>query len=430
MAALLFQLDKRCWAVDAAYVSRVIPDQPVRPAGFLPSQFRGVVAYAGEVLPLLDLHKQLDLGERESEGGELIVLAFAGQNYALRVERVVQTIAYEEGEDVVWRGQPVAFIDLTTMLSEALAEGAMAPLQGPSRSRPLETAAAHSDTELPALAEIRAAKAASLVVEIETGRERLPRYSVVELCEDLPIVAVPDPRPLFQGAAFYRDQLIPIVSLDALLARTEQHSSSRNVFVIVDVAGRLCALSVKSIVGMSNDPAPILDLRALLSEHLPEELERAAPRPQGGEEMSGPDSARFLVTEAGGRSCGFRLESVVHIHAASAVIRAPKPESKAPLGVASIAGRVMPVLDLAGSLGLGNTKRAQQFVELASIGEANFAVAVDRVVGIAALPASALLPAPRGNHISTLATRADAPLLWIVDPVSLAEALQGGAHAG
>ncbi len=426
--ALLFQLDKRCWALDAAFVARVLPAQPARPAGFLPLQFCGVVAYAGEVLPLLDLRTRLDLPESESPDNELLVLTFGAQSYALRVERVIQIVARNEGQNLVWRGQPVTFVDVATVLLDALEESASAPPLAAAKNRAIEPSASTEMAELPGLDEIRAATAASLVIETDFGRERLPRYCVVELCESLATVAVPDPRPLFQGAAFYRDQLLPIVSLDRLLGR--QEPSAAKVFVIVDVAGRLCALSVKSVVGMSNEPAPIIDLRALLLEHLPEETERHATRDQRSAETAAEEGTRFLVTEAAGRPCGFSLDSVAHIHAASAVIRAPRTQGAAPIGVAAIAGRVMPVLDLPDSLGLGQGAERQQFIEFASASDGNFAVAVDRVVGISSIVPSALLPAPRGSNISAVVSREDASLLWIIDAVSLAQSLQGDAHAG
>ena len=126
-SALLFHLDKRCWAIDAATVARVLPDQPARPAGFLPLQFCGVVAYAGEVLPLLDLRTRLNLPERESPDGELLVLTFGAHSYALRVERVIQIVARNEGQDLVWRGQTVTFIDVAAVLLDALEETAIGP---------------------------------------------------------------------------------------------------------------------------------------------------------------------------------------------------------------------------------------------------------------------------------------------------------------
>lgn len=429
--ALLFQLDKKCWALDAAFVARVLPDQPARPAAFLPSQFCGVVAYAGEVLPLLDMRSRLDLPASEGPEGELLVLAFGAHSYALRVERVIQIVAFDEGEDLVWRGQAVTFIDVAAVVLDALEETASAPPQTLASSQAIEPATPREMAQLPGLDEIRAVTAASLVVETDFGRERLPRYAVVELCEDLATVAVPDPRPLFQGAAFYRDRLLPIVSLDRLLGRTGQEPSAHRVFVIVDVAGRLCALSVKSVVGMSNDAASILDLRALLLEHLPEEAERHVSehrRPSATPEAEA--GTRFLLAEAAGRPCGFSLDSVVHIHAASAVIRAPTTQGAAPIGVAAIAGRVMPVLDLPESLGLEQGAARQQFVEFASPNNGNFAVAVDRVVGISSIAPSSLLPAPRGSSISAVVSRGDASLLWIIDAFSLARSLQGDAHAG
>jgi chemotaxis signal transduction protein len=112
------------------------------------------------------------------------------------------------------------------------------------------------------------------------------------------------------------------------------------------------------------------------------------------------------------------------------VIRAPRTQGAAPIGVAAIAGRVMPVLDLPDSLGLGQGATRQQFIEFASPDEGNFAVAVDRVVGISSIAPSALLPAPRGSNISAVVSQGDASLLWIIDAVLLAQSLQGGAHVG
>ena len=200
--ALLFQLDKKCWALDVAFVARVLPNQPARPAGFLPLQFSGVVAYAGEVLPLLDLRTRLNLPESESADSELLVLTFGAQSYALRVERVIQIVARNEGQDLVWRGQTVAFVDVAAVLLDALEETASAPPQTPARNRAIEPNHPTETAELPGLDEIRAATAASLVVETDFGRERLPRYSVVELCEDLPRVAVPDPGRSFKAPRF------------------------------------------------------------------------------------------------------------------------------------------------------------------------------------------------------------------------------------
>jgi chemotaxis signal transduction protein len=425
--AAVVRLGGRIWAIPAAQVLKVLPHQTIRPSPGLAASVLGVVAYAGEVLPLLDLRAMLKIESRH-DGGELLLVEIAGEKYTVPVDQVLQVLTVDEDE-FLWRGEKVGVIDLSDLLAQTLSARVAATTNTQAMQAPEQTAPADI-ADLPALHEIRAATAASLVVDIENSRERLPLYSVVELCETLPIVAVPDPNPLFHRAALYRDTLIPVVSLDALLGHPTSGGEKDGAFVAVDIVGRRCALSVVRVVGMSNEPAAITDLRGLLLDQLPDgEAEFTASsairRHVGVETQS-----RFLIVEAAGRVCGFALDSVAHIHPAGHVAPTPPLPHAQKLDVTALGGRVVPVLHLAQELDLQETARPQHFIEFKSKEAEAFVVAVDRVRGIAAIERKSLLAPPQGSKINAIVKNgADAPMIWIIDPASFLTGAEGSSNA-
>lgn len=417
------------WALPAAQVLKVLPHQTIRPSPGLAAAVLGVVAYAGEVLPVLDLHAMLELESPRDSGGELLLVEIAGERYAVPVAQVVQILTADEDE-IWWRGEKAQLVDLSDLLARTLSARVVAATALAQGGQAAEPAASADIPFLPALNEIRAATAASLIVDTENSRERLPLYSVVELCETLPIVAIPDPNPLFKRAAFYRDTLIPVVALEALLGYATSGGEKDGAFVVVDIAGRRCALSVARVVGMSNEPAAITDLRGLLLDHLPDsEPERAAQSPTRKTAAIETEN-RFLIVETAGRACGFALDSVAHIHPAGSIAPTPPLPRAQKIDVTAIGGRVVPVLRLAQELDLKDTASPQQFIEFKTTEAEAFVVAVDRVRGIATIDRKSLLAPPQGSKINAIVKNGgDAPMIWIIDPASLLAVAEGSSNA-
>ena len=273
----------------------------------------------------------------------------------------------------------------------------------------------------------------SLVVETAGSRHRLPLDCVIELCETLAIAAIPDPRPLLAGAAFFRDTLLPVVPLDALLDRPATDSAACGAFVVIDVEGRRAALAVKHVIGMSSEPADGIDLAALLSRLLPEP-ERAcdSASPMRVEPPAAKLEAGYLLAELAGQTCGFALPSVIRIHAAGQVVPAPAGAGAMMMGVTAIGGRVVPVLDLATRLDLWPRLAGQHFIEFTSPSAGTFVVAVERIVGMAAIEHESLIAPPPGSLIGAVArdSQLGAELIWIIDAASIAAEAGGRGDAG
>lgn len=271
--------------------------------------------------------------------------------------------------------------------------------------------------------------AAALLVETESARELLRLDDVIELSEPLPVVAGEGIAVPFAGTVAHRDAQLPLIDLDTLLGRPRANADKPGALAIVAVDGRSYALAVKRVIGLSpgTDPARIVDLRALLAD-LPLAAEPVRVMPAPREPEAAAVSARYLLIELAGGTCAFELMSVVHLHADCQVLRAPNVGDGVAAGVTAIGGRVLPVVDLAARLGLTAKPRMTQFVELRLRPGETFVVAVERIVGIAAIRQDALAPPPGESAISAV-TQVGAKNVWVLTASRIAESRRGSDAA-
>jgi purine-binding chemotaxis protein CheW len=424
--ALLFWLAGQCCALAADRVIRVVPAQPLAQLPFLPPSVLGVAAIGGKVVPVLNLRRLLQLPDTEMPEGELLLIAAGSDLYAARVDRVGQIID-AGGPDMARCGDgSIALLDLDALLARALGEAGASPtllaaIGEQDRLQAGKAAAAAGQS-----------RATGLLVETAAAQICLPLDCVVELFENLPIAAVPDPRPVFAGAAFYRGALLPVVRLAVLLGHSVPEPGDSGVFVIVDVAGRRCALKGARVIGQTSAATPsmeMIDLHGLLSALLPATIAPTA-LPVAAEPAQQP-AMQFLLAELSGRICGFELSSVAHLHAGCRMISAPAGTAEAMLGVTAIGGRVLPVIDLAARLGLAAQPAKQHFIELKAPDKGHFVIAAERIIGIAAIARDAMIAPPPGSRISALVRHGTpaSDFIWLMDGVLIGKGMAGGSHA-
>lgn len=383
--AVLFVLgDMRC-KVSADRVVRIDGAQSITRVPLLPPEVAGIVVLGGKVIPVLALRSMFDLPVRAE--GELVVVNSGAGHYVLLVDRVLW-IGASAGEQ-----QEALLIDVDALVGRVLPSELAAGLSLSSADM------TESSTSAPQLhLEDRA-----LAVETETSRELLPLDAVVELSDTLPVVAIPD--PILAGAILHRDRLVPLISLDALLGRPPSNGAS---FVVVDVEGRRCALAVKAVTGLSAETVGTVDLRSLLTKLLPAAAPVASETRR--QAQANATSLRYLLVELAGQTCAFTLASVARIYAGSHVLKASA--GRAVVGVTSVGGRVLPVLDLARLLGINAAPGAQIFVELKWSTE-TFVVAVDRIAGIFSIGQDSLMRQGEGGAVAAVA-QLDGKLVWIL----------------
>ncbi len=382
--AVLFVLgDMRCM-VSADRVVKIDGAQSITRGPLLPPEVAGIVVLGGKVIPVLALRSMFDLPAQAE--GELVVVNSGTGNYVLLVDRVLW-IGASGGEQ-----QEALLIDVDALVGRVL----------PSEWAVGLSLSSADMTESPAGAPKVLLEDRALAVETETSRELLPLDAVVELSDTLPVVAIPD--PILVGAVLHRDRLVPLISLDALLGRPASNGAS---FVVVDVAGRRCALAVKAVIGLSAETAGTVDLRSLLTNLLP----AVAPvAPETRRQAQANATPRYLLVELAGQTCAFALASVARIYADCHVLKASA--GNAVVGVTAVGGRVLPVLDLARLLGINIAPGVQTFVELKWSTE-TFVVAVDRIAGIVSIGQDLLMRQGEGGAVAAVA-QLDGKLVWIL----------------
>ncbi len=103
---------------------------------------------------------------------------------------------------------------------------------------------------------------------------------------------------------------------------------------------------MKSVAGIAPGAAPerVVNLDALLADLLPDEAPAEATEPPGVTETQA--GARYLLVEHAAQACAFALEAVARIHARPPLLGVPGMAATSLAGIAAIAGRILPILDL------------------------------------------------------------------------------------
>jgi chemotaxis signal transduction protein len=251
----------------------------------------------------------------------------------------------------------------------------------------------------------------------------LPLDAIVELSDTLAVGPAPTRTPTIAGTTYFRDEILPVISLDVLLGESEQgergwEEREWGGFAVVTVGGRRCVLAVARIGVLARDaePAAMLDLGALLAGiSLPADDPAPAPVEPGG---AWP---RYLLVEIAGRRCALRLDTVERVQDECRIIRAPYRAGSVVAGVGAIEGRILPVLDARALLGLAAPAPAAGFVVLADAELGRLIVAVDRVLGPHAIDDGALQAPPEGLRVGAVAA-VDGQEIWVLSAAGLAGA--------
>ncbi|MEI9981869.1 MAG: chemotaxis protein CheW [Aliidongia sp.] len=251
----------------------------------------------------------------------------------------------------------------------------------------------------------------------------LPLDAIVELSDTLPVGPAAEPLPAVSGVALFRDEILPVISLDVLLGESllgERGWEEREWggFAVVAAGGRRCVLAVARIGRLVGDvdPAATLDLARLLAEALPPAAEPELPplAPLAA-------ASRYLLAEIGGRRCAFRLDTVERVQDECRIVRAPYRTGSLIAGVAAVEGRVLPVLDARALLGLNAATPPGGFVVAADAEFGRLIVAVDRIAGFHAIEDDAL-DAPLDGVPASAVAITGGQEIWILSAGALAGA--------
>ncbi len=392
MRYLTFRVDGGLYALPASEITEVIrlPAMARVPQG--PPALLGVANLRGTVLPIASLRVMLGMKLAEGDRGAAIVLD-AGAPVAIVVDEVaslhspadgdVSTAAVPEGDhshsarlrgafNVPGSGEVARIPDIRALLDAAFARRARNTTRAPAPGAPPAPARARQDTQ---------ADRQQLVTFEVAGQEfALPLDAVQEI---LPapdaVTAVARADAAVLGLTAVREQLLPLLSLRALLGFTTAPQTQRQKVVVVNIGDTrvgLVADRARAILAADSrqvDPLPavlaartggesriqavfrgdggrrlvsILAPDRLFQEEVMQQLNRNAPASPMHDAPTGSDRELiFLVFRLGDDEFGLPIDTVVEVaQVPEQITRVPRTPRFLE-GVVNLRGEVLPVVD-------------------------------------------------------------------------------------
>jgi purine-binding chemotaxis protein CheW len=422
---LTVQVGDERFALPASDVAEVIRPPAVTRVPLGPPSLLGVANLRGAVMPVVSLHRLLGGEVRPSSDGRVVVID-RGSPVGLMIDKVNSLgeagVASTEPAADDSAGTSARMIDLDALLAKDFASFTR-------RAQHRQVQAATDGREQAAAEQHQVA----LVCFALAGQDfALPLTSVREVVA-LPdgIAAVPQTDSVMLGVTSLRGQLLPLVSLRALLGlRAGGQGGDRSRVVVARIGNGLVGLAIdgmKEILRLPDsaiDPVPAILTRGnaeaqiqgicrleggrrlvsvLSTDHLFRDqalIEQITSQAEKNHDMStadGPSTGdeQFIVFQLGGEEYGLPIESVEE------VVRVPDTLTRVPKapafidGVMNLRGRVVPVIDQRrrfkfDSLG----ERRRERVVVVRIDQMHAGFVVDTVSEVLSIPRSQLRPTP------------------------------------
>ncbi|RZK00225.1 MAG: chemotaxis protein CheW [Novosphingobium sp.] len=436
---LSFRIDGQTFALKTDLVREVATMPKITRVPQAPESILGLANLRGSVITVLSVARLL---HRPQGIPTRIIVVDAGERLGLAVDDTRQIVAADQSSDAIE-------IDIEKLLGQAMPARTERSARGGGGGRA-------SRDETPDEIETIA------LVAFAIGDQdfAMPLGAVEEVLRmPAEIAVMPDADEVVIGSAAVRGELLPLLSLRALLALPAQSQETRARLLVVRIGVHRVGLLVDEMRSILRVPETMIDaVPQVLSRGQAEARIQAICRMEGGERLVSvlaadallrdditarllnggsaeqgimarneveADSEQFLIFRIGEEEFGLPISAVEEVALLPAKLT-PVPKSPAfVLGVMNLRGQVIPVIDQAQRFGAATSKAGRRRVIIARVGELQAGFIVDAVSEVVRVPASALRPAPEFGNEETrvfeqVANLADEQrLILIVDPREL-----------
>ncbi len=422
---LTVQVGDERFALPASDVAEVIRPPAVTRVPLGPSSLLGVANLRGAVMPVVSLHRLLGEEVNPTSNARVVVID-RGTPVGLMIDKVTSlgetgaTSPVSAADDST--GTPARMIDLDALLAKDFGSF--------TRRAQHRQVQAVTDRQDRAAAE---QNQVALVCFAVAGQDfALPLTSVHEVVA-LPndVAAVPQTDSVMLGVTSLRGQLLPLVSLRALLGlRAGEQGGDRSRVVVARIGHGVVGLAIdgmKEILRLPDsaiDPVPAILTRGdaeaqiqgicrleggrrlvsvLSTDHLfrdqtlIEQITSQTGKHHDMDTADGPSTGdeQFIVFKLGGEEYGLPIGSV------DEVVRVPDTLTRLPKapafieGVMNLRGRVVPVIDQRRRFKLeGQGERRRERIVVVRIEQMQAGFVVDTVSEVLSIPQSQLRPTP------------------------------------
>lgn len=466
---LVFRIGRRIYALAAESVAEVIRAPAAARVPQAPPALLGVSNFRGAILPLVSLRTLLGLEQVEENGASRAIVLDGALPIALAVDAVDALVSVElaridsqPGKISAEPGERVTgmfslsgdagaakVLDIHALLSEAFA----------SRERAQKNAVGQSGVA--ASEHVGAAARSETLITFDVANQEFAfNLEAIHEVLSLPeaVAAIPRADASVVGMMAYRERLLPLLSLRALLGFASGAATNERERVLVLAVGGgtvgLVADSARAVISADPaliDPPPaVIAARTngqmriksvyrgeggnrLISILAPERLfgEDVMERLNVGQDQTGPraededsqDERKFLIFRLGQDEFGLPVEAVDEVaRAPDQITRVPKTP-KFLEGVVNLRGEVLPVVDQRRRFDMAKSERAGRRLIVVRSERHRAGLIVDSVSEVLGARANAIGPPPdlTGDITRLIAgvVNLDKRIILLLDPSEL-----------
>lgn len=383
---LIARVGQELFGVPAERILEIAPALTATPLPFVPDFVDGVVSVGGRILPQIDLLRRLGRDRTvRAEESELVVVSAGAGDYALAIDHAVTLAAIDPDAvspiagteaaiqrfvlgEFEWQGRHVPILDADAFALEDVSQSD----NGLATAAPLGRL---SGTDRGAAQRVEGF--AGILVEIAGGPYALPLGAVREVVETGTVRSLPHAPSALRGLFDLRGRPLALFALDEMLGLPSEAGSQA---ILVDGVGGLIGLGVAKVIGLRRFPEEpkraradmgatierylidqsgrmvmIVDPVSLLSQPALSGWRDCLPVGTGLEEAAQGriETRRFLSMSVAGEAWALDLDRVERV----AEYRMPQDTPAQPgphaqiHGIVDIGGEILPVIDLARTLG-------------------------------------------------------------------------------
>lgn len=401
-----------------------------------PSALLGLANIRGKVVPVLSLAAMTG---RPGGSEQRVIVVEDGDLFALAVDRADQLARAEDAADTT-------ALDAAALIAASITPRAARRAPGVGGADRQETGATAADT------------VALVVFTLAEQAFALPLGAIDEVLRvPAEVARMPHADTVVVGSITVRGELLPVLSLGALLAMPVGDAAARSRIVVARIGGSRVGLLVDAVRGIERVPETAIDpvpqvltrgsaeariqaicrvddgrklVSVLAAEHLlrPDitaRLTQGSAAESPGEAAVDTTGAQFLLFRIGDGVFAMPIDAVDEVVALPGrLARLPKAPSFVK-GVMSLRGAAVPVIDQAERFGEIARAGLRRRVIIVRIGKVRAGFAVDAASEIVRIASDALQPAPdlgtEGTrlfkHVARLSEREE--IVLIVSPREL-----------
>lgn len=430
-ALLAFEAGGEPLTIDAAHVREIVGRPRITRVPHAPASLEGVASVRGSAVPILSVSV---LRGRERSAGTQVLILDQEPPVGLLIDSVAAITS-------VGTGAP---LDLEALLRPAIRPDTKKKTGRAAAVRTAMTAEAAPHIGL-------------LIFTVGTQEFALPLDQVKET---LPlsdgIAPLPSSDKAIVGTMHYRDLLLPVFSLGALLAVKTRDGTARPAIVIALVHGRPIGLVVDALQSVTRIPTDALDpVPSVIARRVSEAKISAICRLDAGrrlvsvldtaqllhgleagilpeiDTMSASDSKAatqmtdpFLIFQIGSQTFGLPAAVVEE------VVQKPERLTRIPRspdfieGVMNLRGKVLPIIDQRARFGATPSPDARARVIVVSMGDLQAGFVVDDVREVLRMPQDTITSAPKINDGTNVFDRVAVleggeRIVLLIDPAEL-----------